>query len=106
MGEVGKYQRRAPRPKGYWGKWRNVKCAECEKPAKVRGFCDKHYGKWRWKTGVRAPSADYRGNRNRQMRYRYGIGLADYEAMLRRQRGVCAICKKPPGKGTPTAWKG
>jgi Recombination endonuclease VII len=32
----------------------------------------------------------------RQKRYRevYGISLADYEAMLERQRGACAICKK------------
>lgn len=26
----------------------------------------------------------------------YGINLAEYERLLRSQRGVCAICKKPP----------
>jgi len=29
----------------------------------------------------------------------YGITLVDYERMYKRQRGVCAICGRPPKKG-------
>lgn len=33
--------------------------------------------------------------RAREMRRRFGITIADYEAMRERQNGVCAICKQP-----------
>ena len=45
---------------------------------------------------VRARSRErYREN---HLKTKYGISLADYEAMLRRQRGRCGICKRRPGK--------
>jgi hypothetical protein len=45
---------------------------------------------------VRARSRErYREN---HLKTKYGISLADYEAMLRRQGGVCGICKRKPGK--------
>ncbi len=37
--------------------------------------------------------------RESNLRHSYGINLADYEAMLQGQDGVCAICHKAP-KGT------
>ena len=33
---------------------------------------------------------------NNSLKRKYGIGLADYERMLREQRGGCAICSEPP----------
>lgn len=39
---------------------------------------------------------DYREKRNANaMRYAYGIEMAEYDAMLAAQGGVCAICKGP-----------
>lgn len=34
----------------------------------------------------------YRRSRNSMLRHRYGIGIDEYEAMLERQSGECAIC--------------
>jgi hypothetical protein len=33
-------------------------------------------------------------DRERNLRKSFGIGLSDYEAMLEKQKGVCAICKE------------
>lgn len=34
--------------------------------------------------------------RDRQMRADYGVGLEVYEAMVLEQKGLCAICERPP----------
>jgi hypothetical protein len=39
--------------------------------------------------------------RKRRLRSNYGISPEEYVAMLERQGGVCAICKKKPDKGKP-----
>jgi Autographiviridae endonuclease VII len=39
--------------------------------------------------------------RKHRLRSNYGISLEEYVAMLERQGGVCAICKKKPDKGKP-----
>lgn len=36
--------------------------------------------------------------RNRNLRKKYGITIEQYEEMLTKQNGVCAICKKPPAE--------
>ncbi|MFB6568364.1 endonuclease VII domain-containing protein [Streptomyces noursei] len=33
-----------------------------------------------------------------KLRHLYGIGRDDYEALLRKQRGCCAICGEPPAE--------
>lgn len=37
--------------------------------------------------------------RDMRLRRLYGISLRQYEAMLKRQKGVCAICGRPPKTG-------
>lgn len=34
------------------------------------------------------------GNKGRYLKHQYGLTLADYAAMLEKQRGLCAICGK------------
>lgn len=36
------------------------------------------------------------GNTDRQLQRHYGITLEEYNAMLEKQNGVCAVCGKPP----------
>lgn len=41
---------------------------------------------------------DMPATRDRHLRNTYGITLAEYEAMLHAQGGVCAICREPEGQ--------
>ncbi len=54
---------------------------------RIRAWNRKHY------------KYDYRKTRDKHLRRKYGITLLQYEAMLRRQRGCCAVCRSPRGKG-------
>lgn len=45
-----------------------------------------------------SPDERWRERRDHGLRFKFGITLADYEAMSEAQGGVCAICKKPPQK--------
>jgi hypothetical protein len=38
-------------------------------------------------------------DRKRSLKNRYGLSVADYEAMLAAQGGVCAICGQPDSTG-------
>jgi len=40
-----------------------------------------------------------RKQRDYNLRYRYGIGIDDYEKMLKKQGGKCAICGNIPKPG-------
>lgn len=41
----------------------------------------------------------YQTSRQRQLKYKYGMTIGDYEHMVKLQKGVCAICSKPPAEG-------
>lgn len=40
----------------------------------------------------------YGGHRNFLLQLRYGIGEAEFEKIVKRQGGTCAICRKRPAK--------
>jgi hypothetical protein len=35
--------------------------------------------------------------RRKRLRHRFGISVAEYDAILTAQQGLCAICSRPPG---------
>lgn len=57
--------------------------------------CEKAYHKQRRSNpGIR--DKDRAGSSNRQLKKLYGISLDEYERLLEKQNGVCAVCGKPP----------
>lgn len=79
--------------------WSRI-CKACDKVrghAKYEKFKDKY---------AKNHASYYRKNkqyhidycRDRRYRYKFGIGIAEYNELLEKQNGVCLICLKPPGK--------
>lgn len=63
------------------GRGRRVMCKDCEEVARQQKK-QKHLDNW----------SEYK---NRMLLQWHGITLADYNILLKRQNGVCAICKQP-----------
>lgn len=61
------------------------RCRDCDK---------KSHADWR------AKNPDYKDiAREKNLQRTFGVSVSDYDAMLTHQRGVCAVCRKPPVEG-------
>lgn len=91
-GEVVFHTRLNNRGKRYW----NLQCSTCK--SRVNNAAKKRrLAKMR----IEEPEKYYRLRRHEQLRSIYRIGLEDYESLLKKQGGGCAICgTKDSGKYT------
>lgn len=80
--------------------------APCSHPDKrARGMCQSCYSKWAYRNvpGKRESmaAASVRhvlsgGQRRTYLKYRFNITPEQYDELLAKQNGVCALCKQPP----------
>ena len=68
----------------------------CDEPTvgPTNSLCHRHWAEYNRQRRAADPSIVRRENLKR----RFQITIAEYDAMLVRQHGVCAICSDPPGK--------
>jgi len=74
--------------------WSGKTCSVdgCSHPVTCRGWCNKHYLRWYKEQNPPDPAAVRRRGRKHLLK-RYGLSVSEYEALVRRQRGRCAICR-------------
>lgn len=95
-----------------WSKSKTRPRAKChpEKPHRARGMCETCYNRWLYKNSHRNRSTKLRnakswrskniervraGQRRNHLKGRYGLTEKQYQQMMRRQKGRCAICEQP-----------
>jgi hypothetical protein len=69
-------------------------CRECERP-----YSAKHRNTPAFRQKAREDRASGKllaMERRKRLRHRFGISIAEYDAMLAAQQGLCAICGRPP----------
>lgn len=88
------------------GAYRGLFCSVdgCEKPAKCRGMCARHYTKAMWAAGHRPPSTRSEKRLSNRRKWRYGIDQAEFDRLLSEQNGLCAICLTDGSEGRPSHW--
>lgn len=72
---------------------------DCQKPVlkgcKKRGLCSSHY--WKYYYSIPANKKKHSERSINWIRFnKFGITRKDYDLMVLKQNGVCAICKLPP----------
>jgi hypothetical protein len=68
-------------------------------PSRDPAYLRKYYADYRVKNRERIkafPSSSTEARRAWRFKNKYGISVDDYDVMLKRQGGVCAICRDPP----------
>ncbi len=78
----------------------------CENKAKARGLCEGHYQQQRRGRSLaplqrRAKNGSGMGKAEQQRRERYGLWPEQFQALIEKQNGKCAICstEDPGGHG-------
>jgi hypothetical protein len=81
--------------------YREAHKEEVRQRARLKWQTDPEYREGRLAERKSRTARDNKQRRKQWLRSVYGISQEDYDVMLERQGGVCAICKKKPAKGKP-----
>ena len=68
------------------------KAVGCDRPRVSHGYCGKH----------RSRTRDDRTADSAHLKRKFGISIDEYEAILKKQNGVCAICRNPETRPQPS----